>query len=281
MDLIKKVFRKIIPKSIKHRLKKKYVILTVEDVQQAARQAKNNENVKLLKTISLKTSIYDEMYKKNGAHYLQVGLSAISCIEDAMNKSGIKRVQKILDMPCGHGRVFRFLVKYFKGAELSACDINRAGVTFCRKEFGAIPLYSKVGLSEFKLNKKFDLIWCGSLATHFDSKDTTELLKFFYRHLFPGGLLVISMHGKRSLENLNSRKFTYGLDDESIREVLRGMKETGYGYVDYRGQSKYGISIATPEWMETKVKEIGKWENFHFFESAWIDHHDIYSVVKG
>jgi SAM-dependent methyltransferase len=277
---IKKVLKKIIPGIIKDAVKKEYTMFTSEDVEQANRGAKSRNNLALLKNIILKRSIRDEMYFGDGSHYLQVGLSAISCIEEAIKRSEVKVIEKILDMPCGYGRVLRFVAKYFTSAELTACDTNKDGVDFCCKEFGAIPVYSITNLKEFNLNKKFDLIWCGSLATHFDSNDTTELLKFFYRHLNSGGLLIFSMHGKRAIENLNSEKYTYALSNESIEELLAETKETGYGYVDYHGQNKYGVSIATPEWMEAKLHEVGKWRNFIFSESAWIDHHDIYSVVK-
>ena len=52
-------------------------------------------------------------------------------------------VKRILDLPCGHGRVLRYLSAAFPEAEITACDIMREGVDFCASTFGAIPVYSQ------------------------------------------------------------------------------------------------------------------------------------------
>jgi hypothetical protein len=47
--------------------------------------------------------------KNNGLHYLEVGLSAMTCIEEALSRSQRPIPKRILDFPCGYGRVLRFL----------------------------------------------------------------------------------------------------------------------------------------------------------------------------
>ncbi len=234
----------------------------------------------LIKKISLKRSYYDEMYQQDGVQYLHVGLSAIKCIDSAINESNVIKIKKILDLPCGHGRVLRFLANLFPEAEITACDINKSAVEFCRKEFGAHPVTAKHSFKEFNIENRFDLIWCGSLATHFDSADTKDLLNFFYRHLNAGGLLVISMHGKRTLEYLRSPNYPYSLDEKNIEKILSEIKEKGYGYADYKGYKGYGISVASPDWMKTAFEKSGNWCSYRHSETAWDHHHDIYSAVK-
>jgi len=177
-------------------------------------------------------------------------------------------------------QVLRFITKFFPKAELTACDINQDGVDFCKNEFRAHPVYSKHNLKEFNIGKKFDLIWCGSLATHFDINNTEDLLNFFHRHLNVGGLLVFSMHGRRVIEYLRTRECTYFLDNDSIEKILSEVQESGYGYADYPGVKGYGISTAIPEWVKASLEKVGKWRNYRCAEMAWLHHHDIYSVVK-
>ena len=47
----------------------------------------------------------------------------------------------MLDFACGHGRVMRTLKAAFPDALLTACDIDRDGVDFCARTFGAAPVY--------------------------------------------------------------------------------------------------------------------------------------------
>src|SRR5215203_1048777 len=60
----------------------------------------------LLQKVSMEVHPNDGMYGGNAVHYLGVGLSAIHCIELALAKlNGDKSIRKILDFPCGYGRV--------------------------------------------------------------------------------------------------------------------------------------------------------------------------------
>ena len=49
----------------------------------------------------------DDIYLGNAAHYFRVGLSAIQCIDDSIRKLENVKIRTI--MPCGYGRVLRFL----------------------------------------------------------------------------------------------------------------------------------------------------------------------------
>src|SRR5437870_5169480 len=71
---------------------------------------------KLLERVETRISPNDGMYVGNGAHYYRAGLSAIDCIEQALIAARISTVRNVLDLPCGHGRVLRFLVHRFPEA---------------------------------------------------------------------------------------------------------------------------------------------------------------------
>src|SRR2546427_1790116 len=79
----------------------------------------------LLAQVSSRIFYNDGMYASNGAHYFGVGLSAIHCIDEAMRQGRLDKIQSILDLPCGGGRVLRFLARRFPAAKIMACDLQR------------------------------------------------------------------------------------------------------------------------------------------------------------
>lgn len=89
----------------------------------------------------------------NDEHYFRVGLSALECIESALHiaKKSTDDIKSILDLPCGYGRVLRTLKAAFPGATVTACDISKDGVDFCKNILGAKPLYSKTNFRIFKM----------------------------------------------------------------------------------------------------------------------------------
>jgi SAM-dependent methyltransferase len=109
----------------------------------------------------------DKMYVKgNEKSYFPVARSGLECIDVALRAARMDTsdVKQILDLPCGHGRVLRYLRAAFPGAQISACDIIRDGVDFCASEFGALPIYSEDDPRKIPIKKNsYDLIWVGSL----------------------------------------------------------------------------------------------------------------------
>ena len=222
----------------------------------------------------------DGMYKGDGNHYFRVGLSAIHCIEAAVTSAGNVHPKQILDLPCGHGRVLRFLVHRFSEAAITACDLDTDGVDFCTGTFGVNGVYSKQDLPALSLQKQFDLIWCGSLVTHLDEPRIVALMKFFQRHLLPGGLLVFTAAGERVVEWMLSGKFDYGIANAAIPDITIQYRERGYAYTDYPYMPDYGISLTSPEWIRKHIEQVGKLRKVYFAEHGWDDHQDVYGFVK-
>ena len=234
---------------------------------------------KLLKQVEHRISPGDGMYTGNGAQYFKVGLSAIGCIEAAMNAAGLGSVEQILDLPCGHGRVLRFLVQRFPKATFTASDLDRKGVDYCVRTFGAEGVYSQLHLSEFSLDHKFDLIWCGSLITHLDEAGIQNLLAFFARHLLPGGLLVFTTHSERAIQKILNRDFDYGIANQNISSMIDRYRIRGFGFANYPGASGYGVSLTNPAWIRAETRKLGLNE-VYFREHGWDDHQDVYGFVR-
>ena len=96
-----------------------------------------HEEKTLLEKVSLQVHHGDTIYTSGNAfHYLSVGLSATHCIREALCRAPAQyTVGSILDFPCGYGRVLRFLRAMFPNSEITAAEIDRTALDFCRRHF--------------------------------------------------------------------------------------------------------------------------------------------------
>lgn len=222
----------------------------------------------------------NDVYTGNSDHYFSVGHSALRNIMFSLRILERDCCESVLDMPCGHGRVLRYIKAKFPNATLTACDINRDAVDFCVKSFNAKGVYSQKDLQNVYISNKFDLIWCGSLLTHLDGKLWKRFISFFSNHLTERGILIFSTHGRLSVKWLNSNICHYGLNEDAIQRILTLYKNTGFGYVNYPGNSGYGVSISSPSWVLSEVQQNSKLKIIFFTEAGWDNHHDIVACVR-
>jgi SAM-dependent methyltransferase len=225
----------------------------------------------------------DEMYVAGGlTPYYRVAMSALENIAVALLSAARSpsEVRRILDLPCGHGRVLRFLKAAFPEAAFYACDINRDGVEFCEKTFGAVGIYSHPDPANITMPEPVDLIWCGSLLTHLNALNFRRFLLAFERLLAPGGVLVFTIHG-RAIERRMEQGDPYGIEPAGgLPSFLRRVEETGFAYEDYAHSPGYGISVSRSEWvMNTICRYTGMRIVLHR-EQGWDGHQDIVACVR-
>jgi SAM-dependent methyltransferase len=225
--------------------------------------------------VDARISPHDAMYVGDGAHYFSVGASALRSIEPVAPEAPLR----VLDMPCGHGRVLRFLKRRYPDAALVACDLDETGVEFCAERFGAEPVISSPELASVVLPGEFDLIWCGSLATHLDAEGIHALLDLFRRSLAPAGVAVITTHGSLVADRLRAGDRNYQLGPASARAVVERYDTSGFGYGDYAWSPGYGVSVCSRAWIEEAAGEAGL-RTIHFAERAWDDHQDVIAVTR-
>ncbi|MEO9112709.1 MAG: class I SAM-dependent methyltransferase [Lacunisphaera sp.] len=224
----------------------------------------------------------DEMFFGNEDHYFDVGVSALHVIETALFAARMDRsvIKTVLDLPCGFGRVTRFLKQAFPQARLTACDLNREGVDFCAKAFGATPVMSDVEVGQIPPLGKYDLIWCGSLLTHLSEEKITAFIQLFQRSLQPNGILVFTSHGRRSAAELAEGKHQYGLNHQQIETLLASYRQRGFAYVDYSGQADYGISLIQPSFILAHIVENSTWQLLGYHETGWDKRQDVICLQK-
>jgi SAM-dependent methyltransferase len=212
----------------------------------------------------------DAMYDGRDGHYLSAGISALRAIEDALDGAPPRR---ILDLPCGHGRVTRMLRARFPQAAITVCDLDRGGVDFAAARFGARGVYSVEDFRGLDIGESYDLIWVGSLVTHLPERQTLRFLDCMARHMAPRSVLVASSHGARVEARL--RSWNYGVAPEAVFGLLEDHARTGYGYRDYPGGRGYGVSLISREWVAETLSG-GPLRLHRYSEAAWDDHHDVF-----
>jgi SAM-dependent methyltransferase len=224
----------------------------------------------------------DQMYAGSQSQYFAIGQSALQAIDTALRAAGKARssVRRILDLPCGHGRVCRYLREAFPRAQITACDLERDGVDYCAGTFDAIPVYSDPNPADIAISGDFDLIWCGSLLTHLEERLSREFLAFFCSRLAEGGVLVFTVHGRFSVHGLRNAVFDYSLDANGIGSLLAGYEECGYGYTNYPASGNYGISLTSAHWIADRLEELQELRLLTYTESAWDHHQDVIACAR-
>ena len=161
----------------------------------------------------------DDMCCGDADHYFRVGREALAFVRDARMMTGGDHVGAILDLPCGYGRVARWLRGGFPGARLTVSDTNASGVAFCVEHFGATGVVAQLdGAHWALLPDAYDVIWCGSLLTHLDRDRWVDHRR---RWVTARGVVVFTTHGTQSWRWLQSG------DAESARACAPRLRRTG------------------------------------------------------
>lgn len=231
--------------------------------------------------VSPEISPQDEMFAGNRDHYFDVGESALRCIERVLREANRapESIKRILDLPCGHGRALRFIKRAFPHARLTACDLNADGVAFCAEKFGAEPVVSKTDVATIPLSAGgYDLIWVGSLLTHLPANQCEAFMQLFQRCLAPGGILVFTVHGRSYEKVLTEGAEPTGLTPELETSLLTQYRQSGFGYVDYPGQSGYGYSLTHPSYLKARWLNPA-WRLISHHEQGWNKRQDVVALT--
>jgi SAM-dependent methyltransferase len=232
----------------------------------------------------------DDMFAwSDPAGYFGTGRWAARKIQESLVRFGPDEPRRILDFPCGYGRVLRHLRLFWPDAEIVGGELLPDAVDFCHTVLGAISLQSSDPLWEVELGGPYDVIWSGSLLTHFDEGYWGATLRHLGEALGRPGLFLFTTLGHRSYEVLSgsdkypaitkATAYRCGLADEDADRLLASVDATGFGFSHYPGKTgdPYGLAIAMPEWVE-RVLTKANLRLLAFEEGGWVGHQDLWTV---
>ncbi len=138
--------------------------------------------------------------------FLESGKAAALCMRDALARLGadLDRADRILDFGCGCGRVIRHLPA-LTGASLLGSDVNGRAIRWCRKNlpFGRFVTNALEPPLPFD-SDTFDLAYSFSVFTHLPRNSQQVWVSEISRVLRPGGLLVASLNGVKSRQDMTA-----------------------------------------------------------------------------
>ncbi|MDR7222778.1 class I SAM-dependent methyltransferase [Aminobacter aminovorans] len=227
-------------------------------------------------TLSTEIHPNDVMFNTGSSHYYTVGKSGMQAILTGLSLTWRSQVSRVLDLPCGHGRVARHLRAAFPLAEMFFSDIDHEGADFCAREFAGKAVHSAPDLTKVSLPSDLDVIWIGSLFTHLDKGRTIDWLTYLSGHLSEHGILVTTFHGYFSEKHT---AFGGGADEELLR---RQFHFTGFGYTPYKTYNDitdYGVSLSKPSTILDIADSIPGMRA-SYMERGWANNHDVLVLCK-
>jgi hypothetical protein len=158
---------------------------------------------------------------------------------------------------------------------------STGGLDYCAREFDATPVYSDRDVGKVNLPGAYDLIWSGSVLTHFDERRFIDFLDLFRVHLAPNGLLSFSTNGRRVADALESGTTDLGLGRDRAAACVDQFHERGFGFQLYPGQTDApeGISLSAPSWVSKQLQRHAGWRIVSYAEMGWVSTQDLVACL--
>ncbi len=220
-------------------------------------------------------------------HYWQQGADALSICVGALMTNRREPPKAILDLPSGSGRVTRHFKAFFPDASIVACDLYEAHYSFCERALGVETKKSEADFDKLHFDKRFDLIFCGSLLTHLNERDYKAAIRCMIRSLSDTGIAVITLSGRHG-EWIQENKYQY-IEPELYKRAMKTVPATGFGYVDYNAhllntawneQTHYGVAMVRPSFATKHIESIPEVRLLGYIERGWDDTQDVMIIGK-
>jgi len=202
--------------------------------------------------------------------YFDIGRRALELVMFSAHLCDKPHYPDILDLPCGHGRVLRWLRAHYDYARITACDLDRDGVDFCRDQFRAIGVYSQSDLRALPFAEQFDFVWCGSLLTHLRSEAWLTALDCLIRWTRECGVIMFSTQG-RFFTTLLARGQDNIAENIDKAALLQSFAKHGHAFQPYFEDPTegYGVAVTSPEFVGRALQRYPNVIVRAYLEQAW------------
>jgi hypothetical protein len=170
-------------------------------------------------------------------------------------------------------------------------DLDADAALFCAAAFRAKPVASRQPLwLATNAGEGHDLLWCGSLLTHFDQQDWVPTIEYLRDRLASGGVLVFTTHGNLSIDVLAGDPAAvsaigrwvgdYGMGPRAA-ELSRMAQESGFAFSHYGDDAgPFGLSVSAPEWVRRTIGRVPHMELVMHRPHGWFEHQDVWTLVS-
>lgn len=159
---------------------------------------------------------YEERYKTAHAQGVSWSSSVSTpIVMEAIEKFGINHSQRLLEIGCGEGRDSRTVLEH--GFQLTATDISKEAITYCKKEMPEYAGQFKVlDCLSGELDEKFDFIFAiAVLHMLVPDEDRDGFYGFIRSHLTNDGIALICTMGDGEMERQSDISAAFTLQERN------------------------------------------------------------------
>jgi len=225
--------------------------------------------------VSKSISAKDTMLSGNATDdYFAVGSSALELCKRILQTRVPRR---IIDFPSGYGRAMRWFRAEWPESEIYGVETDADALAFIESEFGASPVLGDAHLN-MKIPVDADLIFSGSLLTHFDDWQWDRFIPLCVNALAPDGTFVFTTHGRIAALMAKRRDPLFGdlIDTEALYYEYEA---AGFAFRPYAADyPTFGLSLSSPEWVMRRLQRLPSVKIVAFEEGGWGQ--DVYALRR-
>lgn len=180
-----------------------------------------------------KISEYEERYKKAGYYW---GITPSAMCFEVMKRLPPTRPLRLLDIACGEGKNAVFFAR--NGYSVTAFDAAETGLEKAKKlarDIGVEINFFRANMLDFRLESKFDIIFCSGALHYIPPKLRAEILSNYKEHTADGGLHALNVFVNKPFIRRSIDK------DSSVTQWISGELFTHYAdwLIDWCGESVF------------------------------------------
>lgn len=193
-------------------------------------------------------------------------------------------LERALDFGCSSGRVVRVLAAAYRSVEWHGCDPNGPAIDWARAHLPEARFLQSPTQPPLRYaDAHFDLAFAISIWSHFGERAAGQWLDELARVVRPGGLLLLTAHGQRSIAHYAQ---TRERSASQLAEIRAALYRRDFWYAPEFGERgdwgvrhpQWGTSFLTPEWMARRSRE--RWAIDGFWSGRSEANQDVYRLVR-
>jgi SAM-dependent methyltransferase len=208
-------------------------------------------------------------------------------VADSLREAGapLAAGQRVLDFGCSSARVTRVLATVHPEIEWHGCDVDDRAVEWAAATFPGIHFFTSLLNPPLPfLDAYLDTVFAISIWTHFSEAAALRWFDEMHRVLRPGGHLLLTTIGSRSVEVHASEWGNW--PRRRIAELATALYTDGFYFVGGYGRNlahataseDWGQAFFTPEWLAQQL--CPRWA-IEQFESGRVEaHSDLYVLER-